>query len=78
MAGEGKQAPDSGFLLRWLNEPPTSRQLAFLPAEYRQDFGLTRYQASALLSFRFNRNAIRSLVFGAAEADPEALIEAAA
>lgn len=63
---------------RWLNEPPTSRQLAFLPAEYRQDFGLTRYQASALLSFRFNRDAIRSLVFGAADADPEALIGAAA
>ncbi|KQY13200.1 DEAD/DEAH box helicase [Rhizobium sp. Root482] len=63
---------------RWLNEPPTSRQLAFLPAEYRQDFGLTRYQASALLSFRFNRDAIRSLVFGAADADPEAPIGAAA
>jgi len=50
---------------RWLNQPPTDRQLAFLPPEYRQDFGLTRYQASALLAFRFNRDAIRSLVFGA-------------
>jgi hypothetical protein len=52
---------------RWLNQPPTDKQLALLPAEYRQDFGLTRYQASALLAFRFNRPAIRSLVFGAAE-----------
>ncbi|MEC3862370.1 DEAD/DEAH box helicase [Mesobacterium sp. TK19101] len=50
---------------RWLNQPPSQKQLQYLPAEYRQDFGLTRYQASALLSFRFNRNAIRSLVFGA-------------
>ena len=50
---------------RWLNQQPTQKQLQYLPAEYRQDFGLTRYQASALLSFRFNRNAIRSLVFGA-------------
>jgi len=55
---------------RWLNQPPTDKQLSWLPAEYRQDFGLTRYQASALLSFRFNRSAIRALVFGAdGEAD---------
>ena len=50
---------------RWLSQPPTDRQLAYLPADYRHDFGLTRYQASALLSFQFNRNAIRGLVFGA-------------
>ncbi len=50
---------------RWLSQPPTERQLVWLPAEYRQDFGLTRYQASALLSFQFNRKAIRTLVFGA-------------
>lgn len=50
---------------RWLSQPPTDRQLAYLPADYRHDFGLTRYQASALLSFQFNRAAIRSLVFGA-------------
>jgi DNA repair protein RadD len=52
---------------RWLSQPPTDRQLAFLPPEHRQDFGLTRYQASALLAFRFNREAIHSLVFGAAD-----------
>ncbi len=52
----------------WLKQPPTEKQLAYLPAEYRQDFGLTRYQASALLTFRFNRSAIRSLVFAAEQA----------
>ena len=52
---------------RWLNQPPTDKQLALLPAEYRHDFGLTRYQASAFLAFRFNRPAIRALVFGAAD-----------
>ena len=63
---------------RWLREPPTDKQLSFLPPEYRQDFGLTRYQASALLAFRFNRDAIRSLVFGAADAAPADLIGRAA
>lgn len=52
---------------RWLSQAPADKQLALLPPEYRQDFGLTRYQASALLAFKFNRTAIRSLVFGAAE-----------
>jgi hypothetical protein len=50
----------------WLKAPPTEKQLALLPAAYRQDYGLTRYQASALITFSFNRAAIRSLVFGAA------------
>jgi hypothetical protein len=52
---------------RWLSQPPSDKQLAILPTEYRQDLGLTRYQASALLAFRFNRQAIRSLVLGANE-----------
>ncbi len=56
----------------WLNQPPTDRQLAFLPAEHRMDFSLTRYRASALLTFRFNKSAIRSLVFGAQTAAPSA------
>jgi superfamily II DNA or RNA helicase len=50
---------------RWLSQPPTDKQLALLPTEYRQDFGLTRYQASALIAFQFNKAAIRRLVFGA-------------
>lgn len=50
---------------RWLREPPTERQLAHLPPEARLDLGMTRYQASALLTFKFNRRAIRQLVLGA-------------
>jgi len=53
---------------RWLREPATERQLAHLPPEVRADLSLTRYQASALLTFRFNRQAIRSLVFSARSA----------
>ena len=55
----------------WLNQPPTDRQLAHLPTAYRHDFGLTRYQASALLAFQFNRTAIRQRVFGAAESEAD-------
>lgn len=46
----------------WLRQAPTDKQLAYLPPESRQDFNLTRYQASALITFRFNRSSIRSLV----------------
>jgi len=49
----------------WLKQPATDKQLAYLPSEYRLNYGLTRYQASALLTFHFNRGAIRRLVFGA-------------
>lgn len=57
---------------RWLNEPPTKKQLAYLPPPMRADYGLTRYQASCLLSFQFNKAAIRRLVFGAREGRREA------
>ncbi|QTN29649.1 DEAD/DEAH box helicase [Rhodoferax sp. AJA081-3] len=50
---------------RWLNEPPTEKQLRFLPEPMRADFGLTRYQASALLSFQFNKAQIQRLVVAA-------------
>jgi superfamily II DNA or RNA helicase len=52
---------------RWLDQPPTEKQLAYLP-EHRQDLSLTRYEASALLTFRFNRGQIRRLVFDATAA----------
>ncbi len=58
----------------WLNQPPTEKQLQYLPPDYRHDHNLTRYQASALLTFRFNKSAIRSLIF---EADRLALKEVA-
>jgi len=50
---------------RWLNQSATDKQLQYLPPEYRQDFGLTRYQASALLTFTFNKGAITNLVTSA-------------
>lgn len=62
---------------RWLNESPTPKQLQYLPPELRADFGLTRYQASALLSFRFNRNAIVRLVNAANDAHAHQVLEAA-
>jgi DNA repair protein RadD len=46
----------------WLNQPATQKQLQHLPPAYRQDLGLSRYRASALLSFRFNQTAIRQAV----------------
>ncbi len=49
----------------WLKESATNRQLAYLPPECRLDYSLTRYKASALLTFRFNRGAIRALVLNA-------------
>lgn len=50
---------------RWLNEPPTPAQLKYLPAQHRNDYGLTRYQASALLAFHFSKPQIQRLVFAA-------------
>lgn len=49
----------------WLNQPPTEKQLKHLPVEYRHDHNLTRYQASALLTFRFNKSAVQRLIFDA-------------
>ncbi|MBF0453680.1 MAG: DEAD/DEAH box helicase [Magnetococcales bacterium] len=51
---------------RWLTQPPTDRQLKYLPVHYRHDHNLTRYQASAFLTFRFNKAAIKNCVFQAA------------
>jgi len=50
---------------RWLNEPPSEKQLRYLPPAVRADFGLTRYQASALLAFQFNKSSIQRLVLAA-------------
>jgi len=51
----------------WLNQPPTPAQLRYLPTECRADFGLTRYQASCLMTFKFNKQAIRQLVKSAGD-----------
>jgi DNA repair protein RadD len=53
---------------RWLQESPTPGQLRYLPAPLRADFSLTRYQASALLTFQFNKTAIQRLVSAANDA----------
>lgn len=57
---------------RWLNEPPTSKQLQYLPEAMRADYGMTRYQASALLAFQFNKSVINRLVRAANEEYREA------
>ena len=46
----------------WLRQPPTERQFAFLPPACRMDYSLTRYQASAMLSLKFNLTAIRARI----------------
>ena len=46
----------------WLRQPATERQFAFLPAALRMDYSLTRYQASAMLSLKFNLPAIRARI----------------
>ena len=52
---------------KWLNQAATTQQLRYLPAAYRQDFGLTRYQASCLLAFQFNKRDIQSRIFNKVE-----------
>jgi DNA repair protein RadD len=56
---------------RWLDQAPTEKQLALLSPEHKQDLSLTRYEASALLTFRFNRGRIRRLIFDAGGAAME-------
>lgn len=51
---------------RWLSQAATAQQLRYLPAIYRKDFGLTRYHASCLLAFQFNKRDIQSCIFNAA------------
>ena len=61
------ESDESAFKTRgWLRQAPTEKQLQYLPASARQDYGLTRYHASALISFRFNKRAIQQLVQAAA------------
>jgi superfamily II DNA or RNA helicase len=56
----------------WLNQPATEKQLRHLSPEARSDFGLTRYKASALITFNFNRRDVGRLVEGAAGTDRRA------
>jgi superfamily II DNA or RNA helicase len=49
----------------WLHQPATEKQLHWLP-EHRNDYGLTRYRASALMTMRFNQQAIQHAIRGRA------------
>jgi len=52
---------------KWLNQTATAQQLRYLPPAYRQDFGLTRYQAPCLLALQFNKRDIQSRIFNKVE-----------
>jgi DNA repair protein RadD len=43
---------------KWLSEQPTERQISILPKNSKLDFNLTRYQASAHITFQANKNEI--------------------
>lgn len=67
------ETDESAFKTRgWLNQPATEKQLQYLTPAARSDFGLTRYKASALMTFSFNKRAIRSLIMAAAPTSREA------
>ena len=67
------ETADSAYKTRrWLNEPPTDKQLRYIPEQMRADFGMTRYQASALLAFQFNKSSIQRLVVAANDTHREA------
>lgn len=67
------ETDESAFKTRgWLNQPATEKQLRYLSPTARSDFGLTRYKASALMTFGFNKRSIRQLILSAAPAAREA------
>ena len=46
----------------WLGELPTEKQISVLPKESKLDFNLTRYQASAHITFQSNKSEILNLI----------------
>jgi DNA repair protein RadD len=67
------ETDESAFKTRgWLSQPATEKQLQYLSAAARSDYGLTRYKASALMTFTFNKREIRGLIMAAAPAAREA------
>jgi superfamily II DNA or RNA helicase len=67
------ETDESAFKTRaWLNQPATEKQLQYLTPAARSDYGLTRYKASALMTFGFNKRAIRGLIISAAPTAREA------
>ncbi len=47
---------------RWLKQSATTAQLKYIP-EQKNNFGLTRYHASCLLAFKFNKHYIQKTIF---------------
>jgi DNA repair protein RadD len=67
------ESDESAFKTKsWLRQPPTDKQLKYLPPECRHDFGLTRYRASALMTFGFNKRAIQAAVSAVAGSERRA------
>jgi len=67
------ETDESAFKTRgWLSQPATDKQLQYLSPAARSDYGLTRYKASALMTFTFNKREIRSLIMAAAPTSREA------
>lgn len=67
------ETDESAFKTRgWLNQPATEKQLQYLTPAARSDFGLTRYKASTLMTFGFNKRAIRQLILSAGPTAREA------
>lgn len=56
----------------WLRQPPTDKQVKYLPPECRHDFGLTRYRASVLMTLGFNNRAIQAAVHAVAGSERRA------
>jgi DNA repair protein RadD len=53
---------------RWLNQPPSDKQLAALGMKPSDAFGLTKYRAACLLSWKWSASAIQKRVTEAASA----------
>ena len=67
------ESDESAFKTRaWLTQPATEKQLQYLSPAARSDYGLTPYKASALMTFGFNKRAIRGLILSAAPSAREA------
>ena len=47
---------------KWLSEFPTEKQISVLPKESKLDFNLTRYQASAHITFQSNKLEIQNII----------------
>ena len=46
----------------WLQQEPTEKQITILPEDFKLDFNLTRYKASALITFQANKAKIKNII----------------